>query len=62
MGNFNLVFEETGEVRPPREREWFRGLDGTAQRARFDFSVQSFPILSARVVEKPLPPATEPTK
>lgn len=31
-------------VRPPMAGEWFIGCRGTMERARFDFSAQSFPI------------------
>jgi hypothetical protein len=50
MTNFKLVYEETGETRPPRTGEWFRGNNGFEVQARFDFSCQSFPILRERLV------------
>lgn len=40
-----LRYEETGEVRPPRAGEWFRTSRGGEERARFDFSATSLPIL-----------------
>lgn len=43
--NMELIYEETGEVRPPRAGEWFKTPRGGEERARFDFSVQEFPIL-----------------
>jgi hypothetical protein len=46
-----IVYEETGEVRPPREGEWFRGYKGIEDRARFDFTIQKFPILRMLVVD-----------
>lgn len=48
--NMKLVFTETGENRPPLAGEWFRGYNGVEDRARFDFSVQSFPILRMSLV------------
>ena len=57
MTNFDLLYEETREVRPPRAGEWFRGNDGCEVQARFDFTVQSFPILRWRLV--PTEPVTE---
>ena len=41
----DFVYEDTGEIRPPREGEWFRGIGNVPRRAYFDFHVQSFPIL-----------------
>lgn len=40
-----LEYVPTGEHRPPHAGEWFRSYNGVEQRARFDFSVQSFDIL-----------------
>jgi hypothetical protein len=50
MADVDMVFEETGEVRPPRAGEWFRGL-GCELRAEFAFREQSFPILRMRVLQ-----------
>ena len=50
MTNFKLLYEETGEVRPPRAGEWFRSPQGWEVRAEFDFHEQSFPILIQRLV------------
>jgi hypothetical protein len=47
--NKTFVFIETGEVRPPRAGEWFRGYNGFENQARFDFSEQSFPILRMEI-------------
>jgi len=49
--NFDLRYEETGEVRPPFAGEWFRGYKGYPVRAMFDYSVQSFPILRVMLIE-----------
>lgn len=43
--HMELVYEETGETRSPRAGEWFKTPRGGEERARFDFSVQEFPIL-----------------
>lgn len=51
MKDHKIVYEETGEVRPPRRGEWFRGYNGVEDQARFDFFIQSFPILRMRIVE-----------
>jgi len=51
--NFDLRYEETGEVRPPLAGEWFRGCNGYPVRAMFDYSVQSFPILREMLIEIP---------
>jgi hypothetical protein len=42
--NYTLRYEETGEIRPPRVGEFFKGSVGV-ERARFDFRTQSFPIM-----------------
>ena len=49
--NYEIVYEETGEVRPPRCGEWFRGYLDSPVRARSDFVIQSFPILRMRLVQ-----------
>lgn len=49
--NYRLVYGETGEVRPPRKGEWFRGLRGGVVLARFDFTAQDFPILREELDE-----------
>lgn len=51
--NYTLTYEETGEVRPPRAGEWFRGYNGGPDQARFDFSCQAFPILRQLLKEAP---------
>ena len=45
MDNKILVYERTGEVRPPQAGEWFSGYGGAPTHAAFDFTVQEFPIL-----------------
>jgi 2-keto-3-deoxy-6-phosphogluconate aldolase len=55
MKNLNMLFEETGEDRPPRAGEWFRGIGGFEVQARCDFTVQSFPILRMRLIELSAP-------
>ena len=43
-------FEETGEIRPPGEGEWFVNYtQGIPQRAEFDFTEQSFPIAKPKL-------------
>lgn len=49
--DLTLVHVETGEHRPPRLGEFFRTSAGQVERARFNFSVQSFPILQEKLVE-----------
>lgn len=40
-----LEVRPASEVRPPRAGEWFRTSRGGEERARFDFSAISLPIL-----------------
>ncbi len=47
----DIKFEETGEVRPPKYGEHFKGSDGAIKVAEFDFSEQSFPIMKMIVIE-----------
>ena len=52
MGNKTEKVELTGETRPPMSGEWFIPGKGKAPtQARFDFRVQSFPIVSVTVVD-----------
>jgi hypothetical protein len=46
--HMKLTYEETGEVRPPKAGEWFKTPQGGEKLARFDFSGQSFPILTEK--------------
>ena len=45
MTKVNLIYEKTGEVRCPREGEWFEDTEGRPHQARFTFHVQKFKIL-----------------
>ena len=44
-------FTETGEIRSPKEGEWFKGFKNYPVRARFDFEATEFPILKREVIE-----------
>lgn len=44
-------FHETGEVRSPRKGEWFMG-DRCPEQARFDFTIQKFPILRYEIIRE----------
>ena len=52
MKEINIRWEETGEVRPPRQGEYFRNPRGFEEQARFDFRATSFPILRLVKEEK----------
>ena len=49
----SIKYIPTGEVRPPRFDELFKGDRGNIVTARFDFTEQSFPIMIKRVIEIP---------
>ena len=40
-----IQWRETGQIRPPKRGEWFRGYRGQIVLAEFNFTDQSFPIL-----------------
>lgn len=46
-------FEETGEMRPPCEGEWFCNYtQGLPVKAEFDFKEASFPIIKQKLIEE----------
>lgn len=51
MRDKQLTYVPTGEVRPPREGEWFAGHGGFPMLAWFNHSTEH-PILEQRIVDE----------
>jgi hypothetical protein len=45
MANYDVVWKETGEVRPPQCGEWFLNSRGCPEQAIFDFEATELPIM-----------------
>ena len=47
-----VVYEQTGEYRPPKKGEWFLGIRQTPLEAEYDFPNDSCWILCRREIEE----------
>ncbi len=52
MKEIKIKYENTGDIRCPKEGEWFRNPRGVPEKAMFDFSSIKLPIVKQVIIEE----------